>query len=152
MCHHPKELRQALLTRLWKTEMNSNLLLCRVVVKFKKINNSCKAPCTSACQRSIQSSSCPSLFQSRGFESNLCPLGIHNETGNTKIGKTPNDTRTLEITRPDHFILKLSGLLAFVICLLSKTVVSANSNASLYCWKKNRCWLVLNPDAPTTIF
>lgn len=35
--------------------MNSNLLLHRVVVKFKSVNNARKAPCITACQRKILS-------------------------------------------------------------------------------------------------
>lgn len=61
---------------------------------------------------------------------------------------------TLEhFTRPDNFILKLSGLLAFFICLLLEIVVSTNSYTSLHCWKKkNRCWLALISDAVSAIF
>lgn len=54
---------------------------------------------------------------------------------------------TLEhFRRPDHFILKLSGLLAFFISLLLKIEASAISNASLHSWRKElRCWLLLIP-------
>lgn len=71
--------------------MNSNLLLPRVVLKFKQANNACKAP---ACLK-YSVKLCPSPFQPRGFESNFYPVEIYKETGNTKMGKkleTPNHT------------------------------------------------------------